>query len=261
MALLTRRGEAGVRHRSRGAGEILLVTREARRTAQVVVVVDVAIDALAGWIRVPSGQKESGRAVIELGIQPVVGRVTAFASSRELGRNVVRVGSARKVSLVAGVACRRHRLKLAVGAAFVAGIAVDRCVGTGQREAIVVLLHIFNSHSPSADGVALLAIRPQLTLVNVGVAVLAALADVGENHLHVTLSASHGRVHAAQRIARLVVIELRNRADRLPATGSVAVLARYGKIAVRAARAFGGLRLRAYKKSGKHKDQNESYFR
>ena len=63
---------------------------------------------------------------------------------------------------VAGDARRGHDLEPAIGAALVAGIAVDGCVGTSQRETIVVLLHIFNSDRPSADRVALLAIRAQL---------------------------------------------------------------------------------------------------
>jgi len=258
MALFTGGGKSGVWDRSRGAGEIFLVTGEARRAGQVVIVVDVAIDALAGRVRVASSQKEPGRAMVKLGIQPVVGRVTALARGRELGRNVVRIGSALKVRLVAGEAGRRHRLKFAIGAALVAGIAVDRCVGTGQRETIVVLLHIFNRDRPSADGVALLAIRAQLALVNIGVTVLAALTDVGENHLHVTLDASDAGVHTAQRIARLVVVELRNCADRLPAIRGVAVLARDGQIAVRTTRAFGGLRSSASRERGKREHYNEN---
>lgn len=79
MALLTGRGESGMRHRTGRAGEIFLVTREARRAGQVVIVVDVAIDALAGRIRVPARQKEPSHTVVKLGIQPVVGRVTALA--------------------------------------------------------------------------------------------------------------------------------------------------------------------------------------
>jgi hypothetical protein len=121
-----------------------------------------------------------------------------------------------------------------------------------------VLLHIFNSDGPSADGVALLAIRAQLTLVNIGVAVLAALTDVRENHLHVTLDASDAAVHTAQRIARLVVIELRNCADRLPAICRVAVLARDGKTAVWTTRAFGGLRTSASRERGKREHDNEN---
>lgn len=45
MALFTGIGKAGVRHRTRRAGEILLVTSEAGAGGQVVIVVDVAIDA------------------------------------------------------------------------------------------------------------------------------------------------------------------------------------------------------------------------
>ena len=212
---------------------------------QVVIVVDVAIDAQAGRNRVASGQKESGRAVVKLGIQPVVCRVTALASGRELGRNVVRVGGRLKVCQVAGVARRRHNLELAVGAVLVAGIAVDRRVGTGQREAVVVLLDVFNSDRPSADGVALFAIRAQLALVNISMAVLAALADAGEDHFDVTLGAGDGRVHAAQRIARLIVVEFRNSANRFPAIRGVAILAGNGQTAVRTVRAFRDLRTRS----------------
>jgi hypothetical protein len=218
----------------------------------------VAIDALAGRIRVPSSEKESGHAVVKLGIQPVVGQVAGLAGRGEFCGNVVRVGSLLKVRLMAGEASRGHYLKLAVGAALVAGIAVDGCVGTGQRETIVVLLHIFNSDGPSADGVALLAIRAQLTLVNIGMAVLAALTDAGENHLHVTLDASDAGVHTAQRIARLVVVELRNGSDRLPAIRGVAVLARDGQVAVWTMRAFGGLRSSASRERGKREHDNEN---
>ena len=47
--------EPAVRHRSGGIGEILLVAAEARHRTQGVIVVEVAIGALARWIRVPSG--------------------------------------------------------------------------------------------------------------------------------------------------------------------------------------------------------------
>ena len=186
--------------------------------------------------------------------------MTALARGRELGRNVVRVGSVLKVRLVAGEARRGHRLKFAVGAALVAGIAVDGCVGTGQRETIVVLLHIFNRDRPSADGVALLAIGAQLTLVNIGVAVLAALTNVGEDHFDVTLGAGDGRVHAAQRIARLVMVELRNCADRPPAICGVAVLAWDSQAAVRTMPHISDLRTHSSQKSRKRKYQSENDF-
>jgi len=260
VTLLACIGEAAVRHRAHGAGEILLVTGEASAGGQVVIVIDMAIYAQARRNRVASGQKEAGRAVVKLGVQPVVCGVTALTSGRELGGNVVRVGSRLKICQVAGDARRRHDLELAVGAVLVAGIAVNRCVGTGQRETIVVLLNIFNSDSPSADGVALLAIRAQLSLVNIGVAVLAALTDAGEDHFDMALSAGHGSVHTAQRIASLIVIELGNRADRFPPIRSVAILAGKGETAVRTVRAFRDLRPRNAHESAKGKDQNENYF-
>ena len=110
----------------------------------------------------------------ELGVQPVVGAVAGIACTRKPRRNVIRVLSSGKVRQVAGVARGRHRLEAAVGATLVAGLAVDGSVGAGQREAIVVLLNVLDPDLPSPHGVALLAVGPQLPLVNVGMAILAA---------------------------------------------------------------------------------------
>lgn len=100
MALFACRGEPGMRHRARRAGEILLVTREARNTRQVVVVVDVAIRALARRIRVATGQDEPSRAVVEarkIDVQPVVRCMAALASGRELSCNMVWIVGTGKV--------------------------------------------------------------------------------------------------------------------------------------------------------------------
>ena len=90
---------------------------------------------------------------------------------------------------------------------------------------------------PASNRVALFAVRAQLALVNVRVAVLASLSNAGENRLDVALRASHGLVHAAQRIARPVVIEFRNCADRLPGARRMAVLAGHVQWSVGAVRA------------------------
>ena len=63
-------------------------------------------------------------------------------------------------------------------------------------------------------------------------AILAALSNIGEYEPDVTFGARNGRVHAAQRIFGLVVIEFRNGADRSPAICGVAVLASQVQIAV-----------------------------
>lgn len=162
---------------------------------------------------------------------------------------------------MAGEALGRDRHELAGGAAFVAGVAVDSGVSSGQRKTIVVLLDVLIRHLPSAHGVALFAIGAHLSPVNVGVAILATMAHVRENHLDVTLCTSDGSVHATQWVFCLIVVELGHRADGPPRTGGVAVLTRNIKIAVRAVRTSRGLRSCTFRESKKRKNNNEHEFR
>ena len=127
---------------------------------------------------------------------------------------------------MAGIALGRHCLKLAASGSFVARVAVHGRVRSGKREAIVVMLDLVHRYLPASHRVALLAVGSQLPAVNVGMAVLAALPDIGKHRLHVALHAGHRLVHAAQWITSLIVVELRNCADRFPRARSVAVLAR-----------------------------------
>jgi len=228
-----------------GALEVFQVARNAIGAGQVVVVVDMAVDALARWNSVSAGEHKPGGVVIELGVKPVVGGVAGLAGGGELGADVVRIYGRLKVGGVARVALSGEPHELAAGRAFVAGVTIDGGVGTGEREAIVVLLNVFDRNLPSADGVARFAVGPELALVNVGVAILATLSDVGEDHLHVTLRARDRSVHAAQGISCLIVIELRDGADRLPGCRGVAVLTGNVQIPVRAMRAARDLRLHA----------------
>jgi len=98
--------------------------------------------------------------VIEFRIQPVIRGVAAVASGREHCGHVVGICGSLKIRLVAGIALRRHRRELAVGRAFVAGIAVYGRVRSRQRKAIVVLLNLLDRDLPSPDGVALFAVCP-----------------------------------------------------------------------------------------------------
>ena len=79
---------------------------------------------------------------------------------------------------------------------------------------------------------ALRAVGAHLAAMNVRVAVGAIFADVGENRLHVALSAGHFFVHAAQRVFGFVVIKFGNSADGPPASGGVAILAGNGERAM-----------------------------
>ena len=151
-----------------------------------------------------------------------------------------------------GVAVCRHRLELAGRATLVAGVAIYRGVGAHQGKAVIVLLYLASGDLPSANRVALLAVCSQLALVNVGMAVLTALSDVGEYRLDVTLRTRDGRMHAPQGIFRLVMIEFRNGADGLPRIRRVTVLARHVEIPVRAVCAPRGLCPDYSGASGKH---------
>ena len=121
-------------------------------------------------------------------------------------------------------------------------VALCHGVRASQRKAIVVILDGLDVHRPSLHVVTLLAIRSELSAVNVSMAFGALTADVGEDHLGVALRTGNTLVHAAQRVAGLVVIEFRNGANRFPAADGVTVLTGDCQIAVRACC---GLRRRA----------------
>jgi hypothetical protein len=104
-------------------------------------------------------------------------------------------------------------------------IAVNRCVSADQRESILVLVDRMNRHLPAIHSVTQFALRSVLSAMDVGMAVLAALAHITKQRSRVALAAAHFRVHPAKGITRFVVIELRNAADRLPSRRGVALLA------------------------------------
>ncbi len=76
------------------------------------------------------------------------------------------------------------------------GVAVDGCMRSSKRKAVVVLLDLLDRDLPSTHGVALFAIGPELTLVDIRVAILTALSDVRENGLRVALDARDSGVHS-----------------------------------------------------------------
>lgn len=117
----------------------------------------------------------------------------------------------------------------------VAILALHRGVSPQEWEAILVILNLLHGNIPPEHGVTLRAIRPHLPLVNIGVTILALLADISKDRLNVALCALHFFVHAAQRILRLVVIEFWNCSDGAPAHSGVAVLTRNRERPVRTA--------------------------
>ena len=104
-----------------------------------------------------------------------------------------------------------------------------------KRKPVEVLLNRLHRNLPAEDGVALRAVAAELRAMNVGVAIRAVLAHVGENGLRVASGASHLFMHAAQRIARAVVIKFRDRANGRPTRVRVTILTRNIQWSVRTA--------------------------
>jgi type IV pilus biogenesis protein CpaD/CtpE len=104
---------------------------------------------------------------------------------------VVGILRALKLFLMAAVTRRRHRIEIAERTILVAVVA-GRCrMRAGQRKTVHVLIDLLHRNFPSPDGMAGLAIRAHLALVNVSVAVGALVADVAEDHLGVARRAGH----------------------------------------------------------------------
>ncbi len=101
-----------------------------------------------------------------------------------------------------------------------------------------MIFDLLRGDSPSEHAVALLTVRAHFPLVNIGMAVLARFADIGERRLGVALLALHLFVHAVQRILGLVMVKLKNAAYRAPALGCVAVFTRDVQVTMGAARSL-----------------------
>jgi hypothetical protein len=102
--------------------------------------------------------------------------------------------------------------------------------------------------------VALGAVGTHLTAMNIGVAVRAILADVGEYRPEVALRAVKFFVHAAKRISCGVVVEFRHAANGRPACAGVTVFTRNGKGTMRTPGwlSFGSSRKGACKRKNIH---------
>lgn len=111
-------------------------------------------------------------------------------------------------------------------------VAGERGVGSDQRKSILVLLDVFDGNLPAFHGVAFVAFGAHLPAMDIRVTLGTLVADIREDQLAVALRTAYGGMHAAKGIGSLVVVEVRNGADRLPAQTGVTSLAGDGQIAV-----------------------------
>ena len=171
-------------------------------------------------------QGEACRVVIETRPQPTVKRMARFASGCKLRADMVRIRRLLKILQVARCASCRETLELPNCGALVTILTLDRGVSPQERESILVILDLLDGDIPTEHRVTPCAIGSHLPLVNIGVAVLALLANIGKYRLDVALRTLHFFVHTPKWITCLIVVELWHGADRAPSAGGMAVFAR-----------------------------------
>ena len=111
--------------------------------------------------------------VIKLGAQPRVDGVALLAFGREAAGNMVWRGRLLKRALVAGVTLNRQPLELSDGFSLMTVGAIQTCMSSDERKAVVVLLHSLQDDAPAFYRMAFFAIRSHLPAVQIGVAIRA----------------------------------------------------------------------------------------
>ena len=147
---------------------------------------------------------------------PVVDRVALFAVRRKSCGHVVWRSSLLECFLVTRVALDRQPLELPDSSTLVAIRTVQSRVTAHQRETIVVFPGSLRNDAPALHRMTLLAARTHLSAVDICMTIGAVCPHVGEDRLGVTLCTRNSLMHSAQRILGCIVIEFRNRPNRLP---------------------------------------------
>ena len=191
-------------------GEVLGVATEAVRGEAGIAPARMAGAAFQAGVR--AFELEVGElVVVELPDLPAVESVALAAIEREAGRLVIDGARLLIVLQVAGGTFRAQAGELRGGGSLVAGIALRHRVRTQQRKTILMRTDRVHPDAPALHRVALVAARPKLPAVNIGVAVRALCAGVGEDQLRVTQPALHVLMQAAQAEAGFaIVVELRH---------------------------------------------------
>ena len=116
-------------------------------------------------------------------------------------------------------------VELADRADLVAGVAVNGRMSADQGKAVLMFVDVMDRHLPAAVTVAQVTLRSIFPPVNVGVAVLASLTNVGKSQVDVAILAGHFGVQPTQGKPGFAMVKFRRTADGRPASRGVAVLA------------------------------------
>ena len=151
-------------------------------------VVRVTLRAVQPGVRAGEGEAGEFR-MIELRSHPSLHGVALLAVGGEIERRVAGVVGFLKVCGMARDTFGGEAGELAVGGLLVARITAEGGVRPEKREAVLVLLDVVDRNLPTFGRMALLAPRSQLSTMDIGVAVRARVANVGEDQFRVTLRA------------------------------------------------------------------------
>ena len=205
-----------------GSVVVLGVTTVAIGRRPLVLSADMACGALQRSVR--TGEGKTIFRMIDLGAEPTIEIVALDTVCGKTRGHVVRLRALVGLCM-AGNTIRRQSEVLSGGRALVTGLTVDCGMGPHQGKPVVVPLDGLDVDTPSLHGVALLALRTHLPAMDIRVTVGALGSGVAEYQARVALPAGYIFVKTAQGILRLVMIELRNIADRLPRCECMTVLA------------------------------------
>ena len=150
--------------------------------------------------------------MVELRIVPAFRLVAAFTSLRQIHCLVIRPLGRFIVLFVA-----RHAVCIQLAPQFVAVGAGNRGMSPGQGEFLIVILRRFQYLVPPHDRMALFAVAPLFSPVNVRMTVGTFLSHIPEDEIGVAEGAVGILMQPSERIACFLMVEIRRRADGRPA--------------------------------------------
>ena len=174
-----------------GAVIVLEVTADATGRRALELAPDMARIAVQGGMCAGEGKAGESQ-VIEGRSCPRIHRpVALLAVGREVQGHVTGRFRTGERSHVATDAIGGQPLELSDRGAFMTGLAIRDRVRSDERKAVLVFADGLQRDRPPVHAVTLLALRPHLAAMDIGVAVGALVADVGEHRIDVAFHAGH----------------------------------------------------------------------
>ena len=172
--------------------------------------------------------------VVKICDLPAVRVVTCFAGSGESRGAVIENAVLLKFTGMTTDALRAEPNVLPHRRAPVTGIASERCVGAEQRETIPMVLNGAGVYAPAQNCMTVLALRSELTLVEIRMAIRATRSGFGKDFRYMARITRYILVHAAKlEMGFDIMIEFGLGAKRRPTGSGVTILTWQRELPVR----------------------------